>query len=52
MAWCGLPEKRFIGIYRAQSDFADAKLSPPTAAEFARLWAEADATLHVERGTP
>jgi tetratricopeptide (TPR) repeat protein len=37
---------------RARSDLADAKLSPPAAEEFARLWSEADATLHLERGTP
>ena len=33
--------------HRARSDLADTKLSPPAAEEFARLWAEADASLHV-----
>jgi hypothetical protein len=38
--------------HRARSDLADAKLSSTAVEEFARLWAEADATLHVERGAP
>jgi tetratricopeptide (TPR) repeat protein len=37
---------------RARSDLADAKLSPRAAEEFARLWAEADAALHVGRSRP
>jgi WD40 repeat protein len=37
---------------RARSDLADAKLSPLAAEQLPRLWAEADATLHVGRGTP
>jgi tetratricopeptide (TPR) repeat protein len=37
---------------RARSELADAKLSPATADELRRLWAEADAALHVGRGTP
>jgi hypothetical protein len=32
---------------RARSDLADAKLSPSAAEEFARLWSEVDASLHV-----
>ena len=32
--------------HRARSDLADAKPSPSAAEEFARLWAEADASLH------
>jgi WD40 repeat protein len=38
--------------HRARSELADVKLSPPAAEEFTRLRAEADATLHVEGGTP
>jgi WD40 repeat protein len=38
--------------HRARSDLAGAKLSPLAAEQLPRLWAEADATLHVERGTP
>ena len=38
--------------HRARSDLADAKLSPLAAEQLPRLWAEADATLHVGRGTP
>jgi hypothetical protein len=38
--------------YRARSDLAGAELALATADEFPRLWAEADATLHVGRGTP
>jgi hypothetical protein len=38
--------------HRARLDFADAKLSPLDAEELPRLWAEADATLQVESGTP
>jgi WD40 repeat protein/tRNA A-37 threonylcarbamoyl transferase component Bud32 len=37
---------------RARFDLADAKLSPLAAEELPRLWAEADATLHVGRSTP
>jgi tetratricopeptide (TPR) repeat protein len=37
---------------RARSELADAKLSSSAAEEFARLWTEADPTLHVGRGTP
>ena len=36
--------------HRARSDLADVKLSGSTAEEFARLWAETDATLHVGSG--
>jgi hypothetical protein len=38
--------------HRARFDLADAKLSPLAAEQLPRLWAEADATLHVGRGTP
>jgi tetratricopeptide (TPR) repeat protein len=38
--------------HRAQSDLADAKLSPLAAEQLPRLWAEAEATLHVGRSTP
>jgi hypothetical protein len=34
--------------HQARTDLANAKLSPSTAEEFARLWAEADAVLHAE----
>jgi tetratricopeptide (TPR) repeat protein len=37
---------------RARSDLADAKLAPLAAEQLPRLWAEADATLHVGHGTP
>jgi WD40 repeat protein len=33
--------------HRARSELADVKLSPPAAEQLPRLWAEADATLHV-----
>jgi hypothetical protein len=38
--------------HRVRSDLADAKLFPFSVDEFARLWAEADATFRVGRGTP
>jgi tetratricopeptide (TPR) repeat protein len=37
---------------RARADLANAKLSPLATEQLPRLWAEADATLHVGRGTP
>jgi tetratricopeptide (TPR) repeat protein len=37
---------------RARSELAEAKPAPATAEEFARLWSEADATLHMKRGMP
>jgi hypothetical protein len=38
--------------HRARSNLADAKLSLAIAEQLPRLWAEADATLHVGPGTP
>jgi WD40 repeat protein/Tfp pilus assembly protein PilF len=48
----GRSRAALVSYHRARSDLAVAKPSPPAAEEFARLWAEADATLPMERGTP